>query len=162
MAARTVWFAMFAMHAFWFVRSLGSADVLMATRLSLIAAIVLFALKAIDVSFLRVRWTRRSVVSACLIVLLLHGGAINRSLDATADSFWLWLPVALTIPVIGRPACLGLYRWIVGQWARLAASLRGVLLQLHGFLYARIKTLLIKRYRRTQAPLRAPPRIVIA
>jgi hypothetical protein len=161
--ARLVWLTLLFAHAFWFARSLTNADALMATRASLFASIVFFFLKTVDARYLRVRWTRRSAISACLIVLLLHGGAIHRSMDEpladfTPDGFWLLLPVALFTPVLGRLLCFGLYRWIAGRLARLAATVRSVKLHLYELLYACVRFALLDRRVFAPAPPRAPTR----
>lgn len=115
---------MFGLHAIWLVQSIGSASTSTTSQCLLFLAIVFFALKTIDLASLRFRCTRRALISALLVVVLLHVGAIDRALESEMGlSPWM-LPVLASTAI----ACKLCRSTIIRRLAvRLALTLGHIL-----------------------------------
>ncbi len=159
LTARAVWCSMLCMHTFWFARSFTVLQLDPGSQVMLGLAIVFFLLKSADVAFLRVRWTRRSLIAAGMVVLMLHAGALDQWASGGSDFSFLWLPVAAVsaASLIGFATASAFSR----KWAHtLAAIFDGKVLALRPLRHliaSLARWLQHLHFSITQAPSRAPP-----
>lgn len=114
---RGVWGLLLLSHAVWFVRSFASTQASFGSRLALGLAIVFFAAKLLDVRALRFVFSRRSLIAAAMIVLLLHAGALQRYTELDFEIPAWSLPLLAVTPFwLRRDPWL----WIRGILVRLA------------------------------------------
>jgi len=119
---RAMWLTMFALHAFWLVRSVIAAGTLSGSHIFLAAAVAVFALKAADFPALRLNCSRRAIVAGMLVVVLLHVGVIDRAVTGDADtSPWVLPAMAVTGAFVGRKR----FASIIGWLSRFASLLDG-------------------------------------
>lgn len=104
--ARVAWCALLALHAWVLGKALAGGSASFSSLLLLTVSNAFFLLKLFDVSFLRFHWTRRSVIAAALVVLLIHVGAIDTKIGHEFDPTpWLMVkmsPLALLFGWLGR------------------------------------------------------------
>ncbi len=96
LAARAAWLLALVSHSVWFVKGIVSGP---GVSLPLALALAFFVLKFLDVSFLRVTWSRRSIVAALVIVLFLHANVISDA-ASDADLIYLWSSFELQYGVL--------------------------------------------------------------
>ncbi len=108
-----MWVVMFAAHAHWLFRSFGSDSSWFGSKLATAAAVVFFALKAVDYAPIRVPLNRQSLVVCVMVVLLLHSGVIGRSVghDVTLT---LWtLPAFIATALALKPVAVSFIRHLL-------------------------------------------------
>ncbi len=151
--ARVAWLIALASHSVWFVKGIVSGG---GISLPLGLSLCFFALKVWDVPFLRVTWSRRSVIAAIVVVLFLHANVIT---DAAADADWtfLWssfeLPFGLTlkfvlVAVVAAAGFVSLGR--LGRFAKIRGPDPSVALT--QLTHPMLQVALVRN-----SPLRAPP-----
>jgi len=151
---RLLWLLALVSHTVWFVGRCREGS---ASAIPLGLSMALFALKAADVSYLRKRWPRRSLVAAVVIVVFMHANVISDMLPDEASMSALWLSIETPIAVILRQvlytlvvALLGLAVWSSCFRLRHAAV---------GYCVSAVSALAGARVTRVvcDSPLRAPP-----
>lgn len=154
---RVVWAVMLALHAHWFARSFNSPDTWYGQQFALFVAGAFFAMKMIDLSALRVRMGRREFVACTLAVALLHGGVIERAIDAETSAGYFALPLLAA----AAPLCMKLsLRGVIRQLMRIAALIGHIpLVWTRTFWHYRTSLLMPVHQRQLIAlsPPRAPP-----
>lgn len=103
---RAVWIAGLLSHSHWFARGLGAGENSAASLVLFALALVFFALKTVDVPFLRIRWTHRSLPAAPVIVLFLHANAIGDALPDHAGLSIEWVSAEASTVFLLRKALL--------------------------------------------------------
>jgi hypothetical protein len=107
---RLGWSLLLLPHAVWLARSLTSGDGWFGQQVMLAGSVALFALKVLDVQWLRVSISRRGLVACVLMVGLLHAGVIERSVvDDGGGVLWA-MPLVLLTPACMRLGRLGFIR----------------------------------------------------
>lgn len=145
-----MWVLLLVSHLGWFLKGLrGEADAVSTVLLGL--TLSLFLLKSLDVPFLRVNWTRKRLLAAVVIVLLLHVGVIHDAVDADIFAWTLDENVSFIR--------LSILFSLIAFWLGLVSSAGNDSIPAVSVVRHAI-TALLRRQRQcalTVAPLRGPP-----
>ena len=155
---RSIWLAGLVSHGYWLAESLSNGSASIGSTGLLAATLILFLLKTIDVRFLRVRWTHRSVLAAVLIVLVAHIGVISSVAASDSCGLFAWLPVESTLIVAAGKAARGALTVLVAA-AAIGALRRQAFFHVSCCQFA-VTSLAVLQRRRvvSDLPTRAPPR----
>ncbi len=155
---RLAWGGLLGAHAYWLGKALVSAEGSTSSPLLLGIALVFFLLKLLDVRHLRIQWSRRAVLCAILVVVLLHSQVFDQALLDESVVAWVALPVQLATSVALRFLVMAFFALLLFtkhddrgragmQAAQLYVSIAKAAISLRQRLYVLATT-----------PVRGPPR----
>ena len=156
-ACRLAWAGLFVAHAYWFVKAIASTESTTSSPLLLALALAFFFLKVLDVHTLRVRWSRRSLLCALLVVVLLHTQVFDQALLDGSDLVWLALPTQFVSLIALR--LLALVGAALLLWAGMSEQRRQTSLAARAYSTVSSSATSLRRRIHVLAttPLRGPP-----